>query len=129
MHENLISERVGVYRGRNYNAIGHLIKYLPFGEVFIEERNNSWNTPYLFNGKELDEGTGLYYYAIQIRGGNSSRLVPDRPSAIKFTGEYGSSERIFKQATNISVDNPQGLLGDFHNSHNRIGDWINQLSE
>jgi RHS repeat-associated protein len=334
MHENLISERVGVYRGRNYNAIGHLIKYLPFGEGFIEERNNSWNTPYLFNGKELDEGTGLYYYGaryynpresvwlstdplsgynpvmevehyidgqhnggvynsfnhntygycyqspvklvdpngkqvvaihgtwsnpdtwknqkgieravqkvfgtksikitnfnfkwsggnykslrtkaaielvseiqkirnknnmmhtdpislvghshggnvaieainlmvgmeefneikinlltintpvredyqlseassarvnhiniydiedpIQIRGGNSSRLVPDRPSAIKFTGEYGSSERIFKQATNISVDNPQGLLGDFHNSHNRIGDWINQLSE
>ncbi|MFV0482845.1 MAG: RHS repeat-associated core domain-containing protein [Bacteroidales bacterium] len=56
------------------------------GEVFLEERNNTWNfaiserrakfhldyaeceqnhvnnTPYLFNGKELDEETGLYYY-------------------------------------------------------------------
>ncbi|WP_303850135.1 RHS repeat-associated core domain-containing protein, partial [Apibacter mensalis] len=30
--------------------------------MFIEERNNSWNSPYLFNGKELDEETGLYYY-------------------------------------------------------------------
>ncbi|WP_181042811.1 hypothetical protein [Apibacter adventoris] len=30
--------------------------------MFIEERNQSWNTPYLFNGKELDEETGLYYY-------------------------------------------------------------------
>jgi RHS repeat-associated protein len=30
--------------------------------VFIEERNNVWNTPYLFNAKELDEETGLYYY-------------------------------------------------------------------
>jgi RHS repeat-associated protein len=30
--------------------------------VFIEERNNTWNTPYLFNAKELDEETGLYYY-------------------------------------------------------------------
>ncbi|MFV0553130.1 MAG: polymorphic toxin type 10 domain-containing protein, partial [Mangrovibacterium sp.] len=30
--------------------------------VFIEERNNTWNTPFLFNGKELDEETGLYYY-------------------------------------------------------------------
>jgi len=38
------------------------IEYVPFGEVFIEERNNTWNTPYLFNAKELDEETGLYYY-------------------------------------------------------------------
>ncbi|QII70328.1 type IV secretion protein Rhs [Apibacter sp. B3706] len=38
------------------------VEYVPFGEVFIEERNNSWNSPYLFNGKELDEETGLYYY-------------------------------------------------------------------
>ena len=37
-------------------------EYVPFGEVFIEERNNIWNTPYLFNAKEFDEETGLYYY-------------------------------------------------------------------
>ena len=38
------------------------VEYVPFGEVFIEERNNTWNTPYLFNAKEFDEETGLYYY-------------------------------------------------------------------
>ena len=38
------------------------IEYVPFGEVFIEERNSIWNTPYLFNAKEFDEETGLYYY-------------------------------------------------------------------
>ena len=38
------------------------IGYVPFGEVFIEERNNVWNTPYLFNAKEFDEETGMYYY-------------------------------------------------------------------
>ena len=38
------------------------VEYVPFGEVFIEERNNKWNTPYLFNAKEFDEETGLYYY-------------------------------------------------------------------
>ncbi len=32
------------------------------GEVFLKERNNTWNTPFLFNGKELDEETGLYCY-------------------------------------------------------------------
>ncbi|GHT17488.1 hypothetical protein FACS189429_1680 [Bacteroidia bacterium] len=43
------------------NVVQH-IEYVPFGEVFIEERNNKWNSPYLFNAKELDEETGLYYY-------------------------------------------------------------------
>ena len=38
------------------------IEYVPFGEVFIEERNNTWNTPYLFNAKDFDEETGMYYY-------------------------------------------------------------------
>ena len=38
------------------------IEYVPFGEVFVEERNNIWNTPYPFNAKEFDEETGLYYY-------------------------------------------------------------------
>jgi RHS repeat-associated protein len=43
------------------DVVQHL-EYVPFGEVFLDERNNSWNTPYLFNAKELDEETGLYYY-------------------------------------------------------------------
>ena len=38
------------------------IEYVPFGEVFIEERNNTWNTSYLFNAKEFDEDMGMYYY-------------------------------------------------------------------
>ena len=44
---------------------GHItqnVVYIPYGEVFVEERNGSWASPYLFNAKELDEETGLYYY-------------------------------------------------------------------
>ena len=38
------------------------VEYVPFGEVFIEEHNNTWNTQAdnLFNGKELDEETEIY---------------------------------------------------------------------
>ncbi len=36
--------------------------YLPFGETFTEQRAAGFGTPYLFNAKELDEETGLYYY-------------------------------------------------------------------
>ena len=38
------------------------VTYIPYGEIFVEERNGSWNSPYLFNSKELDEETGFYYY-------------------------------------------------------------------
>lgn len=41
-------------------------------------------------------------------------------------GEFGSAGRTFRNATNIKVNNPQGLFGDFHNSHNRTQDWINK---
>ena len=39
----------------------HHIEYMPTGELFAEQRDH-WATPYKFNGKELDEETGLYYY-------------------------------------------------------------------
>ncbi len=37
-------------------------QYFPFGETFIEERTDAEYTSYLYNGKELDAETGLYYY-------------------------------------------------------------------
>ncbi len=39
----------------------HHIEYMPSGELFAEQRDY-WHTPYRFNGKELDEETGYYYY-------------------------------------------------------------------
>jgi RHS repeat-associated protein len=42
------------------NIIQH-VEYLPYGESFFERRS-TWNTPYKFNAKELDEETGMYYY-------------------------------------------------------------------
>ncbi|NOQ27735.1 MAG: hypothetical protein GQ564_20420 [Bacteroidales bacterium] len=38
------------------------MEYFPFGETFIEERNGTDYTNYLYNGKEFDEEIGLYYY-------------------------------------------------------------------
>jgi RHS repeat-associated protein len=39
------------------------LEYFAFGETFVEEHSNTSYTPYLFNGKELDDETGLYYYS------------------------------------------------------------------
>ena len=57
------------------------IEYVPFGEVFIEERNNTWNTPYLFNAKEFDEETGMYYYGARYYEPKLSLWMSVDPSA------------------------------------------------
>jgi len=66
------------------------VEYIPFGEVFLEERNNKWNTPFLFNGKELDEETGLYYYGARYYNPRESVwLSVDAPL---INGTYMSGE-------------------------------------
>lgn len=45
-------------------SISQQVEYLPYGEVFLERQRQAsdYLSPYRFNGKELDEETGLYYY-------------------------------------------------------------------
>ncbi len=61
------------------------IEYVPFGEVFIEERNNVWNTPYLFNAKEFDEETGMYYYGARYYEPRLSLWMSTDPMQEKYT--------------------------------------------
>jgi RHS repeat-associated protein len=48
------------------------LEYFPFGETFIDEHGNQERTPYLYNGKELDEETGLYYYGARYYNARTS---------------------------------------------------------
>ena len=67
---------------------------------------------------------------IQAFGGNLFTIYDSSllfvPSPKKPYGEYGPAGRQFKNVKNIEVNNPQGLFGDFHNSHNRVIDWSNE---
>ncbi|MFV0290221.1 MAG: RHS repeat domain-containing protein [Mangrovibacterium sp.] len=62
------------------------VEYVPLGEVFIEERNNTWNTPFLFNGKEYDSETGLYYYGARYYNARISLWYGVDPLAEKYPG-------------------------------------------
>jgi len=62
------------------------IEYVPFGEVFVEERTSTWGTPYKFNAKELDEETGLYYYGVRYLDPRTSVWLSVDPLAEKFPG-------------------------------------------
>ena len=46
---------------RNGNAT-QFVCYKPYGEALVDEHATSFESPWKFNGKELDSETGLYYY-------------------------------------------------------------------
>jgi RHS repeat-associated protein len=48
------------------------LEYFAFGETFVEEHSNTNRTPWLFNGKELDGETGLYYYGARYYDARTS---------------------------------------------------------
>lgn len=62
------------------------MEYLPFGETLVEEHKNSNNSPYKFNGKELDEETGNYYYGTRYYDPKTSIWLSVDPKAESFPG-------------------------------------------
>ncbi len=60
------------------------MEYFAFGETFIEEHKNSHNSPYKYNGKELDEESGLYYYGARYYDPKLSIWASVDPLAEKY---------------------------------------------
>ena len=46
--------------------------YLPYDELLVDEHSSSEDMPYKFNGKELDQETGLYYYGVRYMNPKTS---------------------------------------------------------
>jgi len=66
--------------------IAQHIEYIPYGEVFVEERNNSFSTNFLFNAKELDNETGLYYYGARYLDPTGAMWLSVDPLFEKYAG-------------------------------------------
>jgi RHS repeat-associated protein len=106
------------------------VEYVPFGEVFIEERNNTWNTPYLFYAKELDEETGLYYYGARYYDARTSvwlsadPLQEDFPniSSYAYVGNNPVKFVDLKGDSLIYHGDAQAVA-DLHNNH--LGGYYN----
>src|SRR5574344_80914 len=64
--------------------------YLPYGELLVDEHSSSGDMPYKFNGKEMDEETGLYYYGARYMNPVTSLWYGVDPLAEKYvaTGGY-----------------------------------------
>ena len=62
------------------------VEYLPTGETYIEQQDTSWVSPYKFNGKELDEETGFYYYGARYYDPRLSLWLGTDPMQGKYPG-------------------------------------------
>ena len=58
--------------------------YLPYGELLVDEHTSTEEMPYKFNGKELDQETGLYYYGARYMNPVTSLWYGVDPMAEKY---------------------------------------------
>ena len=71
--------------------------YLPYGELLVDEHSSSEDMPYKFNGKELDQETGLYYYGARYLDPRTSLWL----SIDRFTEKYSNVS-----GYNYCINNP-----------------------
>ena len=85
--------------------------YLPYGELLVDEHSSSEEMPYKFNGKELDQEMGLYYYGARYMNPVTSIWYGVDPMAEKYPniGAY-----IYCHGNPIKLVDPDGR-DDFFN--------------
>jgi len=82
-------------------------EYFAFGETFIEEHKNSHNSPYKFNGKELDEESGLYYYGARYYDPRISIWASVDPLVEKTMSAYG-----YCNLNPVNLIDPSGMSSE-----------------
>lgn len=102
------------YLTDNFGRPSHYYETLPFGEMMVEH-NQSANVPsgmgydnkYKFNGKELDDATGMYYYGARYYDPRISIFVSVDPLAEQTMTPY-------QYVTNnpIMFTDPTGMVQD-----------------
>ncbi len=97
------------------------VAYVPFGEVFVEERSGVWNTPYLFNAKELDEETGMYYYGARYLDPMDIRWIGVDPM---WEDHIGISPYNYCLNNPIKMVDPNGMW-----EQDADGNWVAQKGD
>jgi len=96
------------------NFVGEVsqhMEYFAFGETFVEEHKNSHNSPYKFNGKELDEESGYTYYG--------ARYLDMRYSIWTATDPLSGYNPVFEYEHYVDGQHNGGVFNHFN--HNTYG--------
>lgn len=99
------------------------LSYLPYGEVFIEKSfKDAYATPYKFNGKELDEETGLYYYGARYLHPKYAMWLSTDPQEGKYPNV---SSYCYTSGNSVIFNDPSGE----EPVYNRKGNFLGTTSE
>ncbi len=102
------------------------LEYVPFGEVFVDERittNHPYDTPFKFNAKELDEETGLYYYGARYYDPRTSLWLSVDPLAEKYPN-FGSYVYCYNNPiVFIDPDGRQGVGDKIKQTYQQAATW------
>ena len=93
-------------------AVRQHTEFMPFGESFVDHHIYTEEQPYLFNGKELDEETGLYYYGARYYDPKMSVWLGVDP---KFAHYPGLSPYAFVENNPLAFVDPDGKQSIFVN--------------
>lgn len=116
--------------------------YFPWGEVLGEQKAASFSTPYQFNGKELDQETGLYNYGARYYDPSLSLWLGVDPLT-DHPNQIGMSPYNYAWNNPINLTDPDGRcpkcpegadVGDTYDWGGSTftfgeGGWSNELDE
>lgn len=98
-----ITDHLGVVRQH--------IEYMAFGDLLLEEHSSTDNLPYLFNGKELDSETGLYYYGARYYDPEAGMWASVDPMAERYPGKSPIGFVSFNPINRIDPDGNADIGG------------------
>ena len=93
--------------------------YLPYGELLVDEHSSTEEMPYKFNGKELDQETGLYYYGARYMNPLTSLWYGVDPMTEKYPN---ISAYLYCHANPVKFIDPTGMDDIFDKNGNFIKD-------
>ena len=132
-HKDHLSSSTLITNGDGF--ITQQIDYLPYGEVFLEKQRNAndYLSPYKFNGKELDEETGLYYYGARYMNPRLSIWYATDPMQEKYPNitsyAYCAGNPVrFVDTTGKEVDLESFIYFETVNNLNYREQLVNDLS-
>ncbi|WP_372472497.1 SpvB/TcaC N-terminal domain-containing protein [Capnocytophaga sp. ARDL2] len=97
--------------------------YLPFGEVAVEHnQTTNFNNGYKFNGKELDEATGMSYYGARYYDSRLSVFVSVDPLAEEFVGW---TPYHYVHQNPINLIDPTGMSAE--NGDGKGNGWLSKI--
>ena len=95
--------------------------YLPYGELLVDEHSSSEEMPYKFNGKELDEETGLYEPVYVDSYQHQQQQRKPQMSQVTLTGYYKKGNRWQSTPIRVGVTDEKVILLSVKSGYN----WVN----